>query len=135
MSRPSGSASALEQRRCQAGQAVQKGDKVRDVARVMGITPRSTQRWLQNVKKPNGLAAKKRHATTRLSVSQQQELEQLLLQGAQAHGWPNQLWTTQRISDLILRKFKVSLHHDHVGRFLRERLRWSPQKPRRRARE
>jgi transposase len=70
-----------------------------------------------------------------LSVSQQQELEQLLLQGAQAHGWPNQLWTTQRIADLILRKFNVSLHHDHVGRFLRERLRWSPQKPRRRARE
>jgi transposase len=135
MSRPSGSASALEQRRCQAVQAVQRGDKVKDVARIMGITPRSILRWLQNAKKPNGLAAKKRPSTTRLSVSQQHELEQLLLQGAQAHGWPNQLWTTQRIADLILRKFSVSLHHDHVGRFLRERLRWSPQKPRRRARE
>jgi transposase len=135
MSRPSGSASALEQRRCQAVQAVQKGDKVKDVARIMGISPRSIQRWLQNAKKPDGLAAKKRPSATRLSVSQQQELEQLLLQGAQAHGWPNQLWTTQRIADLILRKFNVSLHHDHVGRFLRERLRWSPQKPRRRARE
>ena len=65
----------------------------------------------------------------------QKELEQYLLQGAQAHGWHNQLWTTQRIADLIRRKFGVSLHHDHVGRFLRERLRWSPQKPRRRARE
>src|SRR5262249_44537098 len=31
--------------------------------------------------------------------------------------------------------FGVTFHHDHVGRFLRNRLGWSPQKPRRRARE
>jgi transposase len=72
---------------------------------------------------------------TRLSLTQQQQLEQMLREGAQAHGWPNQLWTTQRIADLIQRKFGVSLHHDHVGRFLRQRLKWTPQKPRRRARE
>jgi transposase len=59
----------------------------------------------------------------------------MLCQGAQAHGWPNQLWTTQRIAELIRRTFGVSLHHDHVGRFLRQRLKWSPQKPKRRARE
>jgi transposase len=136
MSRPYGSASALEQRRCQAVQAVQKGDQVKDVARIMGITPRSLYRWLQNAKTPDGLAGKPHPGSpTRLSVTQQKELEQYLLQGAQAHGWHNQLWTTQRIADLIRRKFGVSLHHDHVGRFLRERLRWSPQKPRRRARE
>jgi transposase len=70
-----------------------------------------------------------------LSLEQQRELERLLCQGAQTHGWPNQLWTTQRIADLIRRRFGVSLHHDHVGRFLRRRLKWSPQKPRRRARE
>jgi transposase len=70
-----------------------------------------------------------------LSVGQQQQLDQLLRQGAQAHGWPNQLWTTQRIAEVIRRHFGVSLHHDHVGRFLRQRLKWSPQKPRRRARE
>jgi len=135
MSRPIGSASALEQRRCQAVLAVHKGDNVKDVARIMGVTPRSLNRWLQNAKSPDGLAAKPQVHPTRLSVSQQQELEQLLLQGAQAHGWPNQLWTTQRIADLIRRHFGVSLHHDHVGRFLRQRLHWTPQKPRRQARE
>src|SRR5277367_6554936 len=129
MSRPYGSASALEQRRCQAVQAVQKGDQVKDVARIMGITPRSLYRWLQNAKTPDGLMAKPHPGSpTRLSVDQQKVLEQYLLQGAQAHGWQNQLWTTQRIADLIQCKFGVSLHHDHVGRFLRERLRWSPQK-------
>ena len=59
----------------------------------------------------------------------------MLLQGAKAHGWPNELWTTRRIADLIQRTFGVSLHHDHVGRFLHKALRWSPQKPRKRARE
>jgi transposase len=136
MTRPSGTASALEQRRRQAVQAVHKGDKVKDVARIMGVNARSVFRWLQLEKRPPGLASKPHPGpATRLSAAQQRELERLLLQGAQAHGWPNQLWTTQRIADLILRHFGVSLHHDHVGRFLRQRLRWSPQKPRRRARE
>jgi transposase len=136
MSRPSGSASTLEQRRRQAVLAVQKGDKVKDVARIMGVNRRSLHRWLQAAEQPNGLVARPHPGpATRLNSTQQQELEQLLLQGAQAHGWPNQLWTTQRIAALILRYFGVSLHHDHVGRFLRRRLKWTPQKPRRRARE
>src|SRR5258708_5907563 len=33
------------------------------------------------------------------------------------------------------RIFGVSMHHDHIGRFVRERLKWTPQKPRRRATE
>lgn len=136
MSRPYGSASTLEQRRRQAVQAVHAGDSVKDVARIIGVSPRSIQRWLTLAVQPDGLAAKPHPGpATRLSPAQQQELERLLRQGAQAHGWPNQLWTTQRIAELIHRHFGVSLHHDHVGRFLRQRLNWSPQKPRRRARE
>ncbi len=126
----------MEQRRRQAVEAVQKGDKVKDVARIIGVSPRSLYRWLLRSKQPDGLAAKPHPGpATRLSVEQQHQLEQLLRQGAQAHGWPNQLWTTQRIAEVIRRHFGVSLHHDHVGRFLRQRLKWSPQKPRRRARE
>jgi transposase len=126
----------LELRRRQAVQAVQAGDKVKDVARITGVKPRSIYRWLECAEKPDGLAAKPHPGpATRLSPQQQQELEELLRQGAKAHGWSNELWTTQRIADLILRHFGVALHHDHVGRFLRTRLKWSPQKPRRRARE
>ena len=136
MSRPYGSASSLEQRRRQAVLAVQKGDKVKDVARINGVHPRSVFRWLQLAQQQNGLAAKPHPGpATRLSSKQQRRLETLLRQGAHAHGWPNQLWTTQRIAELIRRHFGVSLHHDHVGRFLRQRLGWSVQKPRRRARE
>jgi transposase len=127
----------LEQRRRQAVSAVQKGDRVKDVARIIGVNSRSIYRWLKlSRQSDDGLTAKPHLGpATRLSVTQQEQLEQMLLEGAQAHGWSNQLWTTQRIADLIRQHFGVSLHHDHVGRFLRQRLKWSPQKPRRRARE
>jgi transposase len=136
MSRPYGSASALEQRRRQAVQAVHAGDKVKDVARIIGVHPRTISRWLELARRPDGLAAKPHPGpATRLNHHQQQQLEQMLLQGAKAHGWPNELWTTRRIAELIRRAFGVSLHHDHVGRFLHRVLHWSPQKPRKRARE
>jgi transposase len=136
MSRPVGSASALEQRRRQAIIAVQKGDQVKDVARIIGVHPRSIYRWLNLSQHRDGLAAKPHPGPAeRLSSAQLSQLEQMLRQGAQAHGWPNQLWTTQRIADLIRQQFGIAYHHDHVGRFLRRRLKWSPQKPRRRARE
>jgi transposase len=93
-------------------------------------------RWLQLARTPDGLTARPHPApATRLNLAQQRRLEAMLLQGAKAHGWPNELWTTRRIAELIRRKFDVSLHHDHVGRFLHKVLRWSPQKPRKRARE
>src|SRR5277367_1149640 len=136
MSRPYGTASALEQRRRQAVQAVHAGDKVKDVARIIGVHQRTLFRWLELDRSPVGLAAKPHPGPdTRLNRKQQRQLERLLLQGAKAHGWPNELWTTRRIAELIRRTFDVSLHHDHVGRFLHRVLHWSPQKPSKRARE
>ena len=136
MSRPYGSASALEQRRRQAVRAVHAGDKVKDVARITGVHPRTLFRWLELARTPHGLDAKPHPGpATRLNRQQQRQLEGMLLQGAKAQGWPNELWTTRRIAELIRRTFGVSLHHDHVGRFLHRVLHWSPQKPSKRARE
>jgi transposase InsO family protein len=58
VSPPLGSASSLEQRRRQAVQAVDKGDKVKDVARIIGVSPCSVYRWLKMANKPDGLDAK-----------------------------------------------------------------------------
>jgi transposase len=49
--------------------------------------------------------------------------------------WPVRWPPLTRIAVLIERHFGVRWHHDHVGRFLHQRLRWSPQKPKRKARE
>jgi transposase len=136
MCRPYGSAATLEQRRRQAVRAVQQGDSVKDVARIIGVARGSIYRWLQMADRVDGLAAKAHPGPTRrLSVAQEQRLEKLLVKGAQAHGWPNDLWTTHRIVEIIHRHFGITFHHDHVGRFLHKRLKWSSQKPRRRARE
>ncbi len=136
MSRPLGTAAELERRRCCAVQAVDRGESPEVVARTYGGTRSSVYRWLKLARQPDGLAAKP-HAgpAPRLSPKQLQHLETLLLQGAKAHGWSTDLWTCQRIVQLIKRHFGVSFHHDHVGRFLHARLNWSPQKPRRRARQ
>jgi transposase len=136
MSRPFGSAAALEQRRRRAVEAVTQGERVKDVARIFGVRTCSVYRWLAMACQPHGLMAKPHPGPKpELTVQDQKHLENLLLQGARAHGWPNELWTCQRIAVLIERYFGVRWHHDHVGRFLHQRLRWSPQKPKRQARE
>jgi transposase len=58
----------------------------------------------------------------------------LLLEGPLAHGYRTNLWTTTRIAELIQRKFGIHYHRAHVGRLMHS-LRWSPQKPERRALE
>lgn len=136
MSRPIGTTAELERRRVQAVQAVQDGESPTVVARVLGVRPNSVFRWLKQARQMDGLAAKPHPGpAVRLSLEHQQRLTALLLEGAKAHGWSNDLWTTARVVELIRRHFGVSFHHDHMGRFLRERLNWTPQKPRRKARE
>lgn len=136
MSRPFGTAAELERRRRRAVQAVDRGESPEVVASTYGINRASMYRWLKMARQFDGLAAKPHPGRApRLSSEQLQRLETLLLQGAKAHGWSTDLWTCQRVTQLIQRHFGVAFHHDHVGRFLHARLRWSPQKPRRRARE
>jgi len=120
----------------QAVESVRRGERPAIVARVLGVARPSVHRWLRQAKDPQGLVAKPHPGpASRLSTLQLKELEALLLQGPKAHGWKNELWTTARVVQLIQHSFGVSFHHDHVGRFLRARLGWSPQKPRRKARE
>jgi transposase len=136
MSRPFGTAAELERRRCRAVQAVDRGESPEVVASTYGVNRASVYRWLASARQPDGLAAKPNLGPTpRLSPEQHHRLEALLLQGAKAHGWANQLWTCARVRILIHRHFGVWFHHDHVGRLLRQRLNWTPQKPQRRARE
>jgi transposase len=119
-----------------AVQAINDGESPETVARAFGVDRSSVYRWLKLAEQRDGLSAKPHFGPApRLSPEQLRLLETLLLQGPKAHGWPNQLWTCARIRELIRRHFGVSFHHDHIGRILRMRLNWTPQKPRRRARE
>jgi transposase len=55
-----------------------------------------------------------------------EQLLQLLLQGARANGFPNELWTLKRIAAVIHVRFGVRYHPAHVWKVLR-RLGWSCQ--------
>lgn len=137
MSRPVGTPKELERRRRRAVELLHGGTRPTVVAHVVGVHRSSIYRWKQAAKQsPQALAAQPHpHRPPALTTEQLGRLEDLLAQGPAAHGWPNQLWTTARVAQLIERHFRIRYHHDHVGRFLRQRLKWSVQKPMRRARE
>jgi transposase len=62
-------------------------------------------------------------------------LEALLLKGAKAHGWRTELWTADRVAALIERHFGICFHPEHARKILKRRLRWTSQKPQRKAKQ
>src|ERR1700716_1111515 len=100
--KPSPLALELERRRRHAVSLIHQGESPTIVARMLGVHRVTLYKWLRQEQQPGGLAAKAHSSQPpRLSDAQLQQLEQLLLQGAKAHDWPNDLWTTRRIAVLI----------------------------------
>ena len=135
--RPKGSAEELERRRRRAVQLMREGEPPTLIARILGVSRQSLYRWRDMERAgPKGLAAKPPPGRKRrLNDAQLQQLEELLLKGAQAHGWTNNLWTAPRVTEVIRRHFGIKLHPEHVRNILKQRLGWTSQKPERRARE
>jgi transposase len=130
--RPKGSAAELERRRFRAVELIQQGESPSVVASILGIHPTSLHRWKRQARQAGGLKAKPATGPKRrLSDGQLGELEQMLLQGATAHGWVNNLWTAGRVATLIQRHFGVRFHPEHVRKILNQRLNWSSQRPQR----
>lgn len=136
MTRPIGTATELERRRRQAVERLKAGESPSAVARILGVHETSVHRWRRLAQTPTGLAPKPQPGPTpRLSDEQLAHLEQLLLQGAKHHGWPNQLWNADRVAALIEGHFGVHYHPEHVRKILKQRLHWTSQKPQTRAKE
>jgi transposase len=137
MPRPRGSADLLEDRRKRALALLDRGYSLNEVGRRIGCAAVSVMRWRDARRRGGAPALKVRFSPGRpwkLEKAARQRLVRLLLQGATAHGWRTNLWTTARIAELVRREFGVEYHRDHIGRLL-HRLGWSVQKPERRALE
>ena len=135
--RPHGSPQDLETRRHKAISLVRKRISLHEIARRIGCHASSVLRWRNAWLRGGRAALKAKPASGRppfLTQKQKKELAVLLLQGATAHGYGTELWTTQRIAALIERRFGVQYHRNHIGRLL-HRLGWSHQKPERRTTE
>lgn len=135
--RPIGSAQELERRRRRAIDLLGEGHSHLTVAAMVGSSTSSIDRWKKMAAKGSEALVSKPHPgpTPFLAETQERELESVLCQGAIHHGWANDLWTAQRVADVIATKFGRRFHPEHVRKILRERLGWSSQRPERRARE
>ncbi len=135
--RPEGSAEALEARRMLGGTLLQQGKGISEVARLIGVTPTSVLRWREALEEGGLEALKAKPHPGRppaLSAEQKEALVAILRQGPLAAGFATDLWTLDRVAQVIQEHFAITYHPGHVWRILRD-LGWSPQKPDRRARE
>ena len=135
--RPFGDPKTLEKRRLKAVNLLKKGLLPGEIARRLGVDRRSVHRWILAYRNHgvDGLAPVPAPGRpTKLKPKDRQELARMLLEGATAFGYPTDLWTSSRITNLIRRHFRVRYHAHHISRLLRS-LGFSPQKPQRRARK
>jgi transposase len=136
--RPLGSGKKLEERRLQAVREVEvEGATPASVAKKYKVEVGTIYRWCGRYRKDKKSGLKARPtpgAPPRLSEQQLAALEKLLIKGAKACGFANDLWTCPRIKELIKNRFKVDYHVDHIVRLL-ARMGWSAQRPTKRALE
>jgi len=135
MPRLKGSADLLEDRRRRALALFDTGLSLNEVGRRIPCAASSVLRWLRARRRGGPTALRVRFSPGRpvkLGKSQRERLVKLLLRGPLAYGYRTNLWTTQRIAEVIQREFGVRYHRDHIGRLMHN-LHWTHQKPETRA--
>jgi transposase len=126
-----------EARRCQAWQLKPKGWPQRQIAEALGVSEAAVSQWMKRAREGGANALRHRSppgAPRQLTTNQLAQLPALLARGPEADGFRGQLWTRSRITAVIQLTCGISYHPRHVGRLCRT-IRWSPQKPARRARQ
>jgi transposase len=135
--RPTGTSNELQQRRMRAVALLDEGYRPGQVARMVGVTPGAISQWKKRYERagPEALKAKPHPGPTpRLTPKQCKQLVRLLLKGPAWHGYTTDLWTLNRVAEVIRKRFGVRYDLSAVWRVL-QRMDWSCQKPERRARE
>ncbi len=126
-----------EWRRFRAWQLYQDGMLQRKIAEVLDVSEGAVSQWINRAKKrgPEALRAKTGAGRPpELDRDKVPKLLEMLDQGAQAYGFKGEVWTTQRVAEVIEQEFGVSYHPDHVGKLLHE-WGWTPQMPEGKARQ
>jgi transposase len=113
----------LEERRKEAIKMVLDGMSKSEAAREVGVSVRSVKSWyrayVEGGETLDALNAKKHQGRhPRMTGEQLDKLGNMLLLGAEHHGYEVDLWTTERIADLIEDKFGIRYHPDHVRKIL-----------------
>jgi transposase len=107
------------------------------MAEALGVSEGAVSQWMQRVRAAGPDALRHRSppgAARRLATAQLARVPELWRQGPTADGFRGALWTRSRIAAVMRLAFGVMYHPGHVSRVGRG-IRWSPQKPARRARQ
>src|SRR6266700_1677339 len=127
---------AMEQRRMRAADLFEQGVRPAEIARQLGVCHQIVSDWRNAWRRSgrDGLrGAGRAGRLPKLSPEQLAQVENALIQGAAANGYPNDLWTLPRVAEVIERLSGVSYHPGHVWYILRDQLGWTWQRPARRA--
>jgi len=129
--KPSPQTDWREQRRLQAVKLHERGWQQNKIAEAFGVTEGAVSQWLKKAK-TQGVEALHHQPPpgrpSKLSAEQQAQLPALLAKGPEAFGFRGQVWTTERVAQMIQQAFGVSYHPAHCSRLLRD-LKQSQQKP------
>jgi transposase len=118
-------------RRQRAWELHQAGWWGKDIARALGVSEAAVSQWIKRGRE-GGVEALQTQPRSgpipRLSAEQRAQIPGMLARGAEAYGFRGDVWTANRIADVLWRTFGVRYHRDHVSRLLRQ-IGWSRQQP------
>lgn len=108
-----------------------------EIARRLGVTPQAVHGWHVLFKRGGEEALRKRRRTGRpssLTPAERKRLAVILVAGAVRAGYSTDLWTTERVADVVKRRFEVDYTTVGVWKLLRS-MGFSWQRPKRQAKE
>lgn len=121
---------AAEYRRRRAVELIAQGEPVSLIARILGVSREAIYRWNSKLQSGHSLKTAPRSGRPRkLKKDHLNTLNELLLQGATAHGWPNDLWTAKRVGKIIRKHFSIKCSIGTIRRLLKHDLGWTVQRP------
>lgn len=119
----------LELRRRKGMRMLKRGVSQAEVARVCGVTRQTAMTWGRMLgEDPQAWRRKRLGRPAALSEEHLKRLGKLLVDGAVASGFPNEVWTLARVVKLIEREFRVKYSVANVWHVLRA-LGFSSQRP------
>lgn len=128
---------ALAQRRFLAVRRVAEGLPTAQVARVLGVHVETVRLWVRTHRAGGDDALRGTPHPGRkpfLTPDQETQVRTWLTQKPTDHGFRTDLWTAARVAQLIRARFGVAYHPNYLREWLTRR-NYSPQKPRRHARQ
>jgi transposase len=102
-----------------------------DIAEALGASRPAVSRWLAAAEEGGpGVLRSRLHPgrAGKLLPGQRYLLADCLWHGAEAYGFAGDLWTCDRIRQVVKEEFGVDYHKGHVSRILKE-IGWTPQVP------